>query len=351
MSRNIKGSALILVPLLALTGCAGLFGEKNTEQGDRTTLTFASYGGPLQDQQIIAWEEPYMELHDNVDFINTSPSDPAQIQAMVEAGKPTWDVADISPYFATEFCGVYLEELDLNIDRSQFEEETIGECGMPAERFGLLFLYNIDTYGDAPPTRTADFFDLEKFPGKRALTSSPRDGMLETALLASGVAPDDLYPLDVDRALETWEGVRDDTIFAANNGALLQLIVDGQVDMALIVTGRAAAAIEEGANFAPVWDTTVTNYAVLVVPKGSPNKEEAMRFIEFATSVEPAAEFAELSTTAPSNLEAVPEYTELQSMLDVFGPANTGSRVAMDATWWSQNYSEMTDRFNTWLAG
>ena len=48
------------------------------------------------------------------------------------------------------------------------------------------------------PTNFKEFWDVEKFPGRRALRPRVSE-MLEIALVADGVEPSKLYPLDVER--------------------------------------------------------------------------------------------------------------------------------------------------------
>ena len=67
--------------------------------------------------------------------------------------------------------------------------------------FSLISISIEKIEGDDKPTTLADFFDTEKFPGKRGLRKSPKAN-LEMALIADGVAPDEVYA-----TLETDEGV------------------------------------------------------------------------------------------------------------------------------------------------
>jgi len=67
----------------------------------------------------------------------------------------------------------------------------------------------------APPKRWKDFFDLKKYPGKRALPkySGSEQYAVEVALLADGVAKDKLFPLDIDRALNKLRSIKDSILF------------------------------------------------------------------------------------------------------------------------------------------
>jgi putative spermidine/putrescine transport system substrate-binding protein len=341
---RIASAALAVAALTALAGCAAGGG------GDDGTLVYVSYGGAFQDAQAEAWQEGFSAETGTV-FENTSPSDMAQIRAMVDAGATSWDVVDTNAYFPNQFCGEYFEEIDLSdIDTSQFEEGSVSDCAVPAERFALLLVYNADTYGDNPPTSLADYLDTENFPGQRASTREVSTGLLESILIADGVAADELYPLDLDRAFAALDTIRSQTTFAENNGALQQLVTDGQADMALVVSARALTIARDDVAIEPVWGTTVTTFNSLTIPKGAPNIEGAQRFIAYATQPEQSAKFAELSGTSPANLDAEPAYDDLAEKFNAFADGRT-TTVQLDAQWWSENVADVQNRFTTWLAG
>src|SRR4029453_3932831 len=73
------------------------------------------------------------------------------------------------------------------------------------EFYSSVLAYSQKKYpAEAAPNRWADFFDVKKFPGRRALRNHPI-ATLEAALMADGVAPDKLFPTHVGRALtELW---------------------------------------------------------------------------------------------------------------------------------------------------
>ncbi|MCW2714944.1 MAG: hypothetical protein JWN88_1991 [Frankiales bacterium] len=357
MNRLKIACGTAALAMLALSGCgssepSGPPAEvaapvKDVKGG---TLTFVSYGGPFQENQGKAWLAPFTAANETT-FNNDGPSDQAKIRAMVEGGKTTWDVVDGSPFFAREFCGKYVERLDLKqFDTAQFPKGTVNDCSVPAERYGLLFVYNTEKFGAKPPTKVADYFDTKAFPGKRGVVSDLSSGLLEAALLADGVAPGALYPLDVDRALGKFGAIRKDTIFATNNGQLSQLLTDKQADMGLIVTARAISTAKAGAPIAPVFDHTVSNVNALFIPKGSPNKDLATKFLAFATKPEQSARFSELSGTAPANTTAKPVYDAVTKKFDAFAEGR-GTITQMDVEWWAQNFNATQQKFTIWLAG
>ena len=101
--------------------------------------------------------------------------------------------------------------------------------------------------GGKAPTSFADFFDTETFPGKRGAYDYVTGGLPEMALIADGVAPEALYPLDTDRAYKKMDTIKDDIVWWDTGAQSVQLTADGEVAMGMSWNGRLIAAHEEGA--------------------------------------------------------------------------------------------------------
>jgi putative spermidine/putrescine transport system substrate-binding protein len=357
-SRRWIATAAAVASLALLSACAGpTTSDPQSGDDDGTkpvTLTYVSYGGTGQQAQIDAWQKPYTAQNPNVKFVNTSPPDPAQVKAQVTTGQVQWDIVTTAPYLASQNCGTLYEHLDIpDLDMSQFSPGTIGDCYVTDFKYSLVFSYNGDKWSnpDTAPKTLADYFDLEKFPGKRGVVPTVQDGFLETALLADGVKADDLYPLDVDRALKVWDKVKAQTVFAANPGALLQAVTSKQVDMQILVQARSQAVLDAGANAIPVWDQTITSIDGLAIPKGSKNKKAAEKFISFLLQPEQSAKMASLAGVAPANLKSVPTYSDNGNRINAFGEANTGTTVQASAEYWGKNYNQISTKVTQWLNG
>ncbi len=364
MSRNSKrwiavSAAVTAVGLLA--ACASTPASKPTSSAsaeDDTTpvnLTYVSYGGTGQQAQIDAWQTPYTAAHPNVTFSNTSPPDPAQVKAQVTSGQVQWNIVTTAPYLAAQNCGTLYEKLDIpGIDKSQFAPGEIGDCYITDFRYSIVLSYNKTKWPDpaTAPKTLADYFDTKKFPGKRGVVPTVQDGFLETALLAQGVSPKKMYPLDVDKALSEWDKIKSDTIFAANPGALVQAITSVQVDMQLMVQARSKALLDTGANVGVIWDKTVTSLDGLAIPKGSPNKEAIEKFFSYLLQPEPSAKMAELAGAGAANTKAKPTYTANGDAVNAFGPVNTGKvTMQVDAAYWGKNYNQVQAQVTNWLNG
>jgi len=317
-----------------------------------TDLTFVSNGGVVEQAIVDAWQGPYRGVRPGIRFINTSPADVVQIKEQVDAGTVGWNIVTVPPGHAIENCGTLYERLAVpGLDDDHFAPGTHGECFVAVLQYSLVFSYNTEKWPDpgAAPKTVADFFDVERFPGTRGVAATLTDGILEWALLADGVDPASLYPLDVDRALAKWESIRATTTWAATADDLLELVKSEQVDMQLLLQPHTLAAIDKGMPIAPVWDVTLTTVSGLAIPRGSPYLEQAQQFLSFVLQPSQQTRIAEVTGVEPVNLEAEPNRSDSSNSVNAFGPANTGTTVAIDQQWWGQNWASTSAEFHAWL--
>ncbi|MCC5948667.1 MAG: ABC transporter substrate-binding protein [Nitriliruptoraceae bacterium] len=315
--------------------------------GEDWELVFTSYGSAYQEAQNEAWLDPWIE-ETGATVVNDEPTAYARIQQMVDAGNVTWDVVDTEPYYPVSVCGTYVEELDFdNIDTSKFPEGTVSDCSIPVLQYSTVMVYNADSFDDVPTTY-ADFFDVEAFPGTRMVPNWAAGGAIELALLADGVDPAELYPLDLDRAFAKLDTIRDDLSFWNTSSESQQAMEDGTVDLAFVWSGRAYEAEVNGSVFEPVWDNNLLAWASLSIIKDSPNRAAAQSFIEYAATAEPQARFAELQPYSPANVDSAPDLDELQQKYNVADPSIQDQAVITDVAWWADNNDEANEAWTAW---
>lgn len=359
MPRSMRAfgalGAIVLTTSLAACGSDDGGGDPAAAgTADEAQLTFVGYGGDGQDAMIKDWQEPYTAENPGVTFVNTSPPDVAQVKAQVEAGAVSWDVVAVAPAAAQQNCDTLFEPVEYSgVSEDELVEQAVGECYVGGFINSTPFAYRTEAYPDpsTAPQTIEDFFDVEEFPGQRGILTNLQNGILEYPLLADGVAPEDLYPLDVDRALEKLDTIRDVTTFAPNVGALQQAVGSGQVDMFLLSDSRLVPLLDQGLDITIVWDTTVTTLSAFAVPKGAPNAAAAEAFVSSLTGPEAAASISEDLGTAPVNKNSEPELSESQQKVEVYGPVNTGENVMQDVDWYAENYNEVSAQLTNWLAG
>ncbi|MEV0385712.1 extracellular solute-binding protein [Nonomuraea sp. NPDC050643] len=347
MRHNYLRALLMSGTLVAATAaCGGGQGSAAQEK----TLTWASTGGQFQEDEKKALQAPFT-AKTGTTFVNVSPADAAQVKAMVASGRTAWDLANMSWIYAGAYCGRLYEKLDdPALDRAKFPEGTTHDCFVPTYRYANVFSYNADDFKDDPPTAIEDFFDVKRFPGKRIVQDYPKSGLLEAALVADGVAPEQLYPLDIDRAFRKLDTIKSSLVFAPSYGAVQQMMVDRQGSMVMTVTARTIVTAQSGANLKPVWDFTTTDIGVLVIPKGAPHKALAQQGLAFVTEPAQAKAYAELTGTAPARSDVDINsiaYNDVQKTFNAFLP-DRGRLLEQDKPWWIKNTDDVVKRWTSW---
>ncbi|MEX0302499.1 MAG: extracellular solute-binding protein, partial [Leisingera sp.] len=123
--------------------------------------------------------------------IDTSGPLQGKIREMVDSGNVTADVADADAFDAIALGkSGHLEPIDYSVvSQDKVLDGFAWEHGVSVIFYGYAFMYDTEKFGDNPPNSWADFFDTEKYPGKRSLYKWA-NGALEGALLADGVSKD-----------------------------------------------------------------------------------------------------------------------------------------------------------------
>ncbi|WP_217136254.1 ABC transporter substrate-binding protein [Leucobacter chinensis] len=365
--RGLKATAIIAgIGLLAGCSASGnqavdidlgsgpaVAGEVKQDALDGVTLTFVSWGGVFQDAQNAAMES--FEADSGVRLLSDGPTEYSKVKAQVDSANVNWDVVDADIVWAAAQCGEdgLFMDLDLSIvDISNIQnQELVGDCFVPAMQYGSLFVYNTDKYDDEPQG-WQDFFDVEKYPGKRAINGEPGDvgpGIIEAALLADGVKPEDLYPLDAERALAKLDTIRDHLIFWTTGAESQQMVESGEADMVHIWSGRAYGAIENGAPYAPVWNQAFVVNDAIGVPKGVKNPKASMAWLNYYLGAKAQEIMAEESSYSPIHADAKPNFSENAKKFDVARPEIAEQMVTTDPQWWADNFDEQAELWANWL--
>jgi putative spermidine/putrescine transport system substrate-binding protein len=322
----------------------------NPPKQDGVTLTFSSFGGVYQDAQKKAWQEPYTQLT-GVQFQNDENSSNATIKAQVEAGQVTWDVVDVGNDFGLDANKDLLEPLDYSlIPKAEMNADlTLSDWRVPDITYGVVLGYNTDETAGKVPAGWADYFDTTKFPGKRGAWDYSEGGMFEFALMADGVKPADLYPLDLARATKKLDTIKDDLVFWTSGAESQELIGSGEVAMTMIWNGRAWSA--KNIDKKPVeiqWNQQIVTADYFVVPKGTPNKDAAMTFIAYASCAANNAKPSEFIPYGPTNNNSKPNPDKVKDL----SVSNADENSAyFDDKYLIDNFDEIDAAWQAWKGG
>lgn len=318
-------------------------------------IMFVSQGGAYQKAQTIAILDPSAKKLGITINQDSVPDAWPIMRSQVATGKPTWDVVDV----ATNFClrggeqGI-VEKLDFSKmpNAAAMPAEYRSDYSVAYEFYSSVLGYSLKKYPDAAsaPKTWADFWDVKKFPGRRSLRNHPL-ATLEAALMADGVAPDKLYPLDVDRAFRKLEEIKPNiTVWWTSGAQSAQLLNDGEVDMVMAWNGRISALTKEGAKVAYTYNQGILQSTSLCVLKGAPNLPTAIKFLNEAVDPVHQANLPLHIDYGPANPKAydtkvIPEarVKELPS-----APDNAKAQALMSYAWWTSPAGEAAEK--RWLS-
>jgi putative spermidine/putrescine transport system substrate-binding protein len=354
----------LLILTTALTGLAA--GVQAQE------VTVMSWGGAYGAAQTEAHLKPWTALTGTKTVMVDADNPATPVKAMVEANNVTVDVASVEYADAVRLCDEGMLELidigalpagsDGTPAADDFLPGGVIECGVSTDIWASIIAYDTTKLTGTVPTTVADFFDLEKFPGKRGLRKNAKN-VLELALMADGVAPADVYatlstPEGLDRAFAKLDTIKDQVVWWEAGAQPPQLLADGEVVMTTAYNGRIFnAAIAEGKPFAILWDGQIYEHEMYVIPKGAPNKDLAMEFIAWSTSTEGLVAQAQQISYGPprksSNMGEIiyKDGTTVMGPHLPTSPANMTNALETALEFWVDRDAELNERFNAWLAG
>jgi putative spermidine/putrescine transport system substrate-binding protein len=351
MDNMLRSFACAVLVALLTTGAA---------VSQERKVTVVSWGGTFQNANREALWKPYTQ-ETGVRIVEDSwNGEVGKIRAMVETGTPTWDlvVAD----YAHGIVGCeqgFLVPIDPAIigDRNDYLPGTLHKCSLPLDVFSAILAYNADkipaAWGANRPTRLEDFWDLQKFPGKRGIRKNPKV-TLEQALMADGVPPAQVYdvlskPGGIERALAKLDKIRPQLVFWGTNAQAPQLLADGEVVLTTIPNGRLETANMEGRHFVPIWDRQIYSNDALIVVKG-PNAAEAMKLVAYMTRPEAMARQTKYYTSGPAKKSAM-QYVDPAIALKLPTYAkHMENALNRNEAWWADHEAEATEKWNAWLA-
>ncbi|MFJ4452709.1 ABC transporter substrate-binding protein [Pseudomonas sp. NPDC089392] len=321
-----------------------------------TELTVISYGGVSKTVQTEVFYQPFEAAHQAKLIAGEYNGEMARIKAMVDTNSVNWDVVQVESDKLVRGCDEGLFE-PLDTQRigkvADFVPGTLSECGAGLLVWSMTMAYNADALTDAPQG-WADFWNVTKYPGKRALQRGAKF-TLEAALLADGVPQEQVYkvlatPEGVDRAFSKLDELKPNIQWWEAGAQPMQYLAAKDVVMTTAFNGRIFAAEQSGAHIKPVWGGSIHAIDYWAIPRGSKNKELAEEFI--ASTLTPEAQ--KLHSTklgyGSVNLHTAELLDKgIAAQLNM-APQNIKQSLAFDNEFWIDHGEELEARFNAWVA-
>lgn len=344
---------ILLTAAMALPLAAGVAAAQEKE------ITYAGSGGGLAQVMDALFDKPFAaETGIRIKALATTDRVSA-MRAMMQAGNPIWDVAELTPVeYATASLEGWLEPIDWSVvDPNNLlpDDAKLKDSGVAAT-YSTVIAQRTDKLPEGKKmTSWADFWDVATFPGPRALQDSVMEN-LEFALIADGVAPKEVYAVlateeGVNRAFAKLDEIKPHVVSWWTAGAQpVQMLSDGEVAFTTAWNGRITQLKQQGVPVEAIWNGGAIKPSYVGILKGSGHKNEAQQYIAFMIG-DPArsAKFAEM-VAYPGMVKGLYDHIDPAIGRELpTHPDNISGQFVVDAVFWAKNMEALQERWQEWM--
>ncbi len=346
LTKAAAGSAL-LSPLAAIA--------PDFANAAEPPVTYFTYGGAWKKAIMGAFGEPFTKKT-GMPVQYQEPYSFAKLRAMHEARAQQIDICGLNGtdvYVAGRLkmiTPIDWSVVDKSVlDPQQLHHQNVIGCSSQS----MNVCYSKKKWpGENHPNSWADFWNVEKFPGRRSLR---RDALwtMEAAAKADGIKDDAFYPLDVDRVFRSLDRIKPHIkTWWSDNSQSQQLMEQDEVDLIYMTNGRATQSIlDHKAPYEMVWNEAIYSghSEGWIVPVGCPNPKGGMKFLDIIGRPEYQAVFARLLYYAPQNPKAISLLDADLAKLMPSYPDNEKVAHTVNYQWWADNIARVQRRFEQWV--
>lgn len=304
-------------------------------------------GGPSGDSIEQAYIKPFTQKS-GIKVVRESPTSLGKLQAMVQSKNITATLVELGGTNVVQARALGLLE---PLDWSAINPAPMYPEAKLPDAFGYQYFSTIVAWqkGAKKPANWADFWNVKDFPGKRALPDYP-GYTLPLALLADGVKPENLYPLDIDRAFASLRKIKDHVAVWWKAGAQApQLLEDKEVTYAAAWSGR----IVGNSKLEYTYNQGLLMPSYFVVPKGADpaTKAAAMGLLQEMSQAKNQAIAANIIpyTGASPGLEKVIAKERIDDYPT--SPTNKKVQALADPSWTAENTKLIEKRWQEFKLG
>jgi putative spermidine/putrescine transport system substrate-binding protein len=316
-------------------------------------LRVAAFGSEVQTALRVAVWQPFAAATGCT--VQELTTDYANLASSITNGEPYADVLIADEVWAATAPNTDLLE---TIGRDEFDRARFGaveatDVAIPAYAYALIDAFRRDAVEqNGKPENWTDWWDVDRYTGARTL---PRNafGSFEFALLADGVEPDKLYPLDGARAVESLKRISGKIVDLWWDSGLepIAWLSNERVDLAAAWHHRVIAGQQDGRAIDLQWNQGLLVADTWVIAKGSSVRDVAIDFINYATTPEVQAALARAIPLGPVTPKSFDLLEPKVAKSLPTAPDTVKRLIRQDRAWWAANKSEANEQFNCWLLG
>lgn len=340
--------------------CALIF---TTQLCAADSLSVGTWGGPYEDAQDIALFKPFtasskiriskVRYTGGLDILDTD--EPPDILDMLEEDA----IMACERGQLSRLPDAYIKNLTTRAG-DDFIDGAITDCAIAHSTFSTIIAFDERAFPDVKPSRIQDFFDTNKFPGKRAIQKNPT-AIFEWALMAEGVPLSQIYDLlSTERgmrlALKRMDSVREHLIWWTTPNESIELLKNQDVVMSSGYNGRFFDARARNLPLNIIWDGQIIDRSVWAAPsKRSTSLPIALEFVQFVTQARRMGRIAELIPYGPTRKSAFgfigrhPVYGMNMVPQLPTAPRHMGTSLVRDTRWYARTTEFRRSNFERWL--
>jgi putative spermidine/putrescine transport system substrate-binding protein len=318
-------------------------------------VVVASYGGTYGEALDAAFFNPFTK-ETGIEVTQTGIADLAKLKAQVISGSVEWDLIETTQ---TEVLTAnnegLIQPIDYSIVKMEPDRLVYPQARQPnwvtAFTYTGGIAYNTKTQpGGKHPSTWEEFWDVKNFPGRRGLRSRPNEA-LEIATMATGVAPKNVYPIDVERAFKSLDRIKPAiTKWTENAPQSVQLLQTNELDFSYTYHNRVFGAERSGLPLALSKEQLLIFFNIFAVPTGARSSKEAMQLLNFMMRPDRQAHLCELVGLLPvmkKGVDMVPTALQKAWAPDMSNPKH----LVVDPRWWGEpgRVADLTARFKKWM--
>lgn len=334
---------------------------------EKGPIVYPSPGGSFTEKEYEAVFTPFTRLTGiKVDNIPITAGQYTQVRAQQAVGKVQIDYMEATWAALHDYPDIWIP-----LNYSIFPKATLDTMAPQAKQRNaiahsqgaMVIAWSTKAFpGPDRPDSWAKFWDVRKYPGRRALSGDifAPARVFEAALLADGVPKDKLYPVDHERAFGKLRQIKPHIVkWWRSPTEASYLLSSGEVDLIGIVNSRIENLMAQNLPFTYTINEALALDFFLGVVKGAPNPKAAMALIAFRFEPAVGAAIGEL-WQQPIPALAVWECAKpLRRARWTTGPGNIKLVVPINGEYWASKWpgdptrsiqQVMAERFQQFIA-
>lgn len=312
------------------------------------SITVTCWGGDYEKNVRACFAEPFTkETGIGVNIVNNA--DLTKMKVQVQNRNVSWDVFDsIGPHIMSGSKDGIWEPLDRSIVNTSDLIAPGGVDYVGTFLFAAGIAFDPKRFPEGKhPQNFKELWDVKRFPGRRALRPRVSE-MLEIALVADGVEPSKLYPLDVERAFRALDRIKPYVRkWTEATPETISIVLNNEADFSYSFVTRVIPSQQAGNSIDISLAQTVNATEYLAVPKYSKNREAAMKYLAFVLRPDRQADFSNRMFFSPGNRKAQPLVVEATKkyLPNMSNPDN----IIINDAWWADHFETLQKRFTAWM--